>query len=1224
MPWATLIDGILWAVSLAVSMSLARLVYRRRELPAKLYLFLLLVLIVPQLYYLGSTLIVVLEALLPLAWDPSAWATTQLVTPLDIAAGVVSAALILHLVLVFPKESQLFPAWRWALVIVYIPAALLATITLSQLILTAEDYAAFWGRNSLRVQSHTPQLVFIVLCLGSSVLRLLSLLLARVAAAVQRQVMWLMLGLGTAGVISFLGAILPELLGASPQTLTVPGWKQLTILALLGTFALAIYRYHMFDVVAIANRIVVYGILMVSITLLYLALATLLGHFLQSLAPGLALALIAILTTLLIVLIVQPLRDAIQDLVDGAFHRYQMDHQQLLRDYSRELAMLTDVPHLLDRIAGQVVAAMHPAGLAIVLARQGGEFRVELSRGAARSQPLWQESARFARESAVVCHLQKRTQPLYLPWHGHDLPENQQADWEGLAGSGLSVLIPMHIREALVGWFALWPKASDLAYTGRDLQFLSDLADQSCMALENARLFGEMQQRVAELTTVSMVSSAISSTLDLEQVLETIVESVVQVIGCDKSAIFVLDDSGLELNLRNSRGLSQAYIDNSRRLSVGPDNRAIAVATRRLLVSPDIFSDPRLADLAPLAAQEGYRAVIDVPLDGRDGPLGVLSVYFADIHQPTNLEIEVLTTFANHASIAIENARLYAAATGERDRTRLLYEQTDAALARRLDELTSIEAISRQLTGVLDVRRVMTVVLERALQATNAPRGIIALNDPEGDRLRLVAQVGYPAELDRYEREPWPLTQGISGRVARTGKPALVTDVSQDADYWEVLPTAQSQMTVPILYDEGVMGVISLESDELGFFTRENLRFLQLLAEHAAIGIHNAQLFQQVRDARDQLQAVLDSTHDGVIVLDRGGNVVLANPRTSDLLGAEAKEWLEGASLLEPSALDQSDVLRDMELDTGAVKAMIRQVRDNPEEAAQIAFSLKKEGVLRYIEGTTSPMLAASGEVLGHVAVLRDVTHQRELEQFRDDLTSMVIHNLQGPLAAILSSLEMLQETDLRDPNTDRELVRIALTSGRDLQQRIESLLWIRRLEEKEVPLDLDTLALPDLIYPVMEEYLPLARAADVGLGARVSSDLIVKVDPEIVRRVFANLVDNAIKFTAAGGNIEIGAGVEPGSGGHFALCSVTDTGSGIPKGVQRTIFEKFRRGDPVQNRRRKGMGIGLHYCKLAVEAHGGRIWVESKEGDGSRFLLTLPMAIQLEPILADNKLERI
>ena len=343
--------------------------------------FVVLALIVPQLYHLGSSLIIVLAALLPLSWDPNALVAMQTATPLDIAAMVISAALILHFVLVFPKESRLAGTWRWALVALYIPAVVLAVVTLSQLILVPEDFAAFWGTNSLRARDPTPQAAFAVFVLGLAMLRLLLLLMSRPAAAVRRQVTWLMFGLGVAGGIAFLGPALPVLLGASSQAIIVPGWKQLSILALLGAFGLAIYRYDIFDVVAIANRIVVYGIFMVSITLLYLALATLLGHLLRNLAPGLALTLVAILTTLLVVLIAQPLRDAIQDLVDGAFHRYQMDHQQLLRDYSRELAMLTDVPHLLDRIAGQIVAALHPMGLAIVLARQDAGFRVVIAPG---------------------------------------------------------------------------------------------------------------------------------------------------------------------------------------------------------------------------------------------------------------------------------------------------------------------------------------------------------------------------------------------------------------------------------------------------------------------------------------------------------------------------------------------------------------------------------------------------------------------------------------------------------------------------------------------------------------------------------------------------------------------------------------------------------------------------------------------------------------------------
>jgi signal transduction histidine kinase len=115
-------------------------------------------------------------------------------------------------------------------------------------------------------------------------------------------------------------------------------------------------------------------------------------------------------------------------------------------------------------------------------------------------------------------------------------------------------------------------------------------------------------------------------------------------------------------------------------------------------------------------------------------------------------------------------------------------------------------------------------------------------------------------------------------------------------------------------------------------------------------------------------------------------------------------------------------------------------------------------------------------------------------------------------------------------------------------------------------------------------------------------------VDEELVGRVFSNLLDNALKYAPRGGWVKIKASKESGPDGVWVLCSVADSGPGVSDSVRDVLFEKFRRGDPSPTSPRRGMGIGLHYCKAAIEAHGGRIWVESDKGEGSTFLFTLPI----------------
>jgi transcriptional regulator with GAF, ATPase, and Fis domain len=313
------------------------------------------------------------------------------------------------------------------------------------------------------------------------------------------------------------------------------------------------------------------------------------------LAPILGL-LIVILTTL-------SLRDTIQEWVERFSPHHRANYRQLLQDYSRVLTTRVSLPRLLETMAEQVEEVLHPLGLAIVLG-EGQEFKVALSRGKLASHASWQEGAGFVSRHFVAMQLATRHRAIILPGHIRELSSSQKSEWLQLEATGVQVLVPMYLRGNLVGWLVLGPKLSERSYTQQELDFLGALVDQSCVALESARLYGEMQQRATELAMIAMVSSAISSSLDVEHVLQTIVESVVQVVNCDKSAILELSEDGSELCLRMGRGLSPAYTYKSRHISLADDNRALAVSTLQPLIVSDIRTNPHLEGLVDLAEDE--------------------------------------------------------------------------------------------------------------------------------------------------------------------------------------------------------------------------------------------------------------------------------------------------------------------------------------------------------------------------------------------------------------------------------------------------------------------------------------------------------------------------------------------------------------------------------------------------------------------------------------------
>ena len=229
----------------------------------------------------------------------------------------------------------------------------------------------------------------------------------------------------------------------------------------------------------------------------------------------------------------------------------------------------------------------------------------------------------------------------------------------------------------------------------------------------------------------------------------------------------------------------------------------------------------------------------------------------------------------------------------------------------------------------------------------------------------------------------------------------------------------------------------------------------------------------------------------------------------------------------------------------------------------------------------------------------------QELERLRDDLTYMIVHDLRTPLTSLLSGLQTIPLVgDLNEIQT--EMVEIAVDGGQTLLGMINDLLDVEKMEQESVPLEMTPLTAGGLIERATAQVTLLAQASGLTLAQQAPLDLPpLSGDEDKLRRTIVNLLGNAIKFTPVGGTVtaaaEIGEGV--------VLFSVRDTGEGIPPEAFERIFEKFGQVENRKAGRKMSTGLGLTFCKLAVEAHGGRIWVESLPGQGSAFFFTIPRA---------------
>jgi PAS domain S-box-containing protein len=365
------------------------------------------------------------------------------------------------------------------------------------------------------------------------------------------------------------------------------------------------------------------------------------------------------------------------------------------------------------------------------------------------------------------------------------------------------------------------------------------------------------------------------------------------------------------------------------------------------------------------------------------------------------------------------------------------------------------------------------------------------------------------------------------------------------------------------------------------------LELLRGIAAQAGTAIAHARLFAETQAAQLRYAGLFEDSVDPILISDLTGTVTDANRRAETFLGYSRKELL-GKSVLELHSPEGDVVTTDLSgLQPGQTLAYDGQADHRAGRTLSVEVHAKR------IDIGKEPFVQW---------ILRDMSERLELDQLRTDLTSMIFHDLRSPLGNILSSLEVMQTSITREDEALQAVLSIALRSGRRASRLVESLLDLDRLEADQAVLEISTAAIGALITEAVEEVHPTAEAKGHVLKFNLTRGLPkVEIDVDMMRRVLINLLENAIKYTRSGGRITISAGID----GDEVIVSVRDSGPGIPVKDQLHIFDKFTR--VRQESRLKGRGIGLAFCRLAVEAHGGRIWVESEEGKGSTFQFTLP-----------------
>jgi PAS domain S-box-containing protein len=339
--------------------------------------------------------------------------------------------------------------------------------------------------------------------------------------------------------------------------------------------------------------------------------------------------------------------------------------------------------------------------------------------------------------------------------------------------------------------------------------------------------------------------------------------------------------------------------------------------------------------------------------------------------------------------------------------------------------------------------------------------------------------------------------------------------------------------------------------------------------------------------------AALESAATGVLITDINGVILWVNPAFTTITGFSAQEAIGK----NPRILNSGT--HDLQFFTQLWKTIL---------AGQIwqheTFNRRKDGRIYVEEQTIAPVRDASGQISHFISTKQDITQRKQLEELRDELMHTIVHDLRNPLTSMLASLDMLEywREQLQLEKEPVQILQIARTSAWRMLGLVNTILDLYKLESGKMQLKREPLVLTPLVEQIFRIESPLAIRREVLLLNNIAFDLpVLNLDQLLIGRVIQNLIDNALRYTPDGGNVEVSACYDPQQ--RVIILSVHDQGPGVPPEAQSRLFQKF-----VSSSKERGTGLGLAFCRLAVEAHNGRIWAESEPGQGTTFLVSLPL----------------